>query len=299
MNMQHIPVLAKEVMQWLNPQPGQIYIDATLGLGGHAQMLLEAVGPDGKLIAFDRDERNLAIAKENLANYEQQIRFIHESFGEMDHYDLPMVHGVLFDLGFSSAHVDDSTRGFSFRNDGPLDMRYDQRQSVTAESIVNGWPKEELAKLFRKLGEEPFAIQIANAIFHTRRKNRIVTTYQLADLISEVKPGRPKRHPATQVFQALRIAVNNEFEEIEKGLTSAINLLQPGGRVAVMSFHSIEDRIIKNFFKESTEVEILTKKPIQPNYLEVKDNKRARSAKLRVAEKISYDQQGGEHKNNE
>lgn len=297
--MQHIPVLAKEVMQWLNPQPGQIYIDATLGLGGHAQMLLEAVGPDGKLIAFDRDERNLAIAKENLANYEQQIRFIHESFGEMDHYDLPMVHGVLFDLGFSSAHVDDPARGFSFRNDGPLDMRYDQRQSVTAESIVNGWPKEELAKLFRKLGEEPFAIQIANAIFHARRKNRIVTTYQLADLISEVKPGRPKRHPATQVFQALRIAVNNEFEEIEKGLTSAINLLQPGGRVAVMSFHSIEDRIIKNFFKESTEVEILTKKPIQPNYLEVKDNKRARSAKLRVAEKISYDQQGGEHKNNE
>ena len=293
--MEHIPVLAKEVMQWLNPQPGQTYIDATLGLGGHSKMLLDAVGSEGHLIAFERDERNLAIAKDNLASYEQQIRFIHESFGEMDQYDLPMVHGVLFDLGFSSAHVDDPARGFSFRGDGPLDMRYDQRQSVTAESIVNGWPKEELAKLFRQLGEEPFSNQIANAIFNTRRKSRIVTTHQLADLISEVKPGRPKRHPATQAFQALRIAVNNEFEEIEKALTSATNLLQPGGRLAVISFHSIEDRIIKNFFKDSAQLEILTKRPIQPDYLEVKDNKRARSAKLRVAQKISYDQQGGEN----
>jgi 16S rRNA (cytosine1402-N4)-methyltransferase len=290
--MQHIPVLAKEVLHWLNPQPGQSFIDATLGLGGHAKLILEAIGPEGQLIGFDRDARNVAIAKENLKAFEQQIRFIHESFGEMDQYDLPMVHGVLFDLGFSSAHVDDPERGFSFRHDGPLDMRYDQQQAVSAETIINGWSKDELAKLFRQLGEEPFAAKITNAIFHARRKMRITTTRQLADIVATAKPGNPKRHPATQVFQALRIAVNNEFEEIEKGLTSAVHLLQPGGRIAVLSFHSIEDRMIKNFFKGAPDLEVLTKKPVQPHYLEVKSNKRARSAKLRVVQKTEYDKKG-------
>lgn len=285
----HIPVLAKEVMDGLNLTSGNVAIDATVGLGGHAKLILEAVGSTGKLIAFDRDARNLELAEEALEEYKDNLRLIHDSFGNIEAHDIGEVDGILFDLGYSSVHVDDASRGFSFQRSGPLDMRYDTTQEVSAETIVNSWSQDDLADLFRILGEEPRSNQIAKAITHVRRKNRIETTIQLADIIEEVAPRRSRIHPATKVFQALRIQVNEEFEEIKKGLAGAVKVLKPGGRLVVITFHSLEDRIVKQFIKNNLELERITKKPIRPTWEEQKSNPRARSAKLRIAQKGGYE----------
>ncbi len=281
---QHIPVLAKEILEGLQLKPGMTVIDGTVGLGGHASLMLEQIAPDGKLIGFDRDTRNLELATERLREFGERVTLVHASFADIRNH-VTRAQAVLLDLGFSSVHVDDPARGFSFMNDGPLDMRYDIQQSLTAEEVVNSWSREELATLFRQLGEEPKAAIIAKAIFEARRRDRITSTKQLAEVIEEVVARRGKIHPATKVFQALRMIVNDELGELAKGLEAAREVLTPGGRLAVISFHSLEDRQVKLWLKEQKGLLSITKKPIVPGRDEVEDNPRARSAKLRLAER--------------
>ncbi|MBU0613984.1 16S rRNA (cytosine(1402)-N(4))-methyltransferase RsmH [Patescibacteria group bacterium] len=282
----HIPVLAKEVIDCLQLKPGETVLDATLGLGGHSSMILREIGNAGTLIAVERDSRNLELARKRLASFEQPIKFIHDSFGDIDEYSLPKLDAALFDLGFSSEHVDDASRGFSFMKDGPLDMRYDQNQELTAERIVNGASKDDLADIFRKYGEEVKAREIAKAILEARKKERITTTKRLADIVYLTVKRRGKAHPATKVFQALRIAVNDELGEVEKGINSAVHLLKSGGRIAIISFHSLEDRLVKQMLNADVRMERLTKKPIVASWSEKKSNPRSRSAKLRIYTKI-------------
>lgn len=283
--MQHVPVLAAEVIQGLNLAPGKVVIDGTLGLGGHAALILEATAPHGQLIGIDRDARNLELARERLAGYGDRVRYVHSSFSAMNTLGVE-ADGVLLDLGFSSVHVDAPERGFSFQNDGPLDMRYDTQGELTAEDIVNGWSKEDLATMLRRLGEEPAAHRIAKAIFDARRVKRITSTVQLAEIISTVVPRRGKTHPATKTFQALRLVVNDELGEIQKGLAAALEVLKPGGILAVITFHSLEDRLVKHWLKDAEALEVLSKKPIVPGRAEILANRRARSAKLRLAKKL-------------
>ncbi|MFH1631669.1 MAG: 16S rRNA (cytosine(1402)-N(4))-methyltransferase RsmH [bacterium] len=282
---EHIPVLAQEVLDGLNLSSGDTVLDCTVGLGGHAKLILDATGPDGRLLGFDRDQRNLEVAEKVLAGFSDRITLIHDSFGNLASHDLPNIDSALFDLGIASPHVDDPTRGFSFGKEGPLDMRYDQTQELTAEEIVNSWSQKDLADLFYVYGEETRSHQIAKAITHARRKNRIKSTTELASIIEEVNPRRGKIHPATKVFQAIRMGVNDELGEIDRGVKSAIDLLRPEGRIVVISFHSIEDRLVKQLFKTHAQLNIITKKVIQASYEEKRANPRARSAKLRVAEK--------------
>ncbi len=285
--MQHIPVLAQEVMGALTPASGGRYLDATLGAGGHASMILQLSSPDGQLVGFDRDARNLAIAKEHLGAYGDRVRFIQDSYANMSAYDLPEMDGILFDLGYSSMHVDQAERGFSFQEDGPLDMRYDLGQMLTAEMIVNEYTRDDLSELIYKYGEEPFSRQIAKAIVEQRKRARIRTTLDLAKVIETVVRRVGKHHPATKTFQALRIVVNDEFGHMERGLSNAVNQLKIGGVIAVISFHSLEDRIVKQFFKTETRLELMSKKAIQPTWREKQHNKRSRSAKLRIARRQS------------
>ncbi|MDP2631583.1 MAG: 16S rRNA (cytosine(1402)-N(4))-methyltransferase RsmH [Candidatus Uhrbacteria bacterium] len=280
----HIPVLAKEVLNGLNLSSGDTILDATLGLGGHATLILNEVGKTGRLIGFDKDVRNLEIAQKALSGFDN-VTYVHDSFGNIEQRELQHIDSALFDLGISSPHVDDPSRGFSFRNEGPLDMRYDQTQDLTAETIVNSWSQEELEDLFRIYGEEPRAREIAKTITHARRKNRILTTAALASLVEGVVRRSGRLHPATRIFQALRMEVNDELGEIERGIPAVVNLLKSGGRIAVISFHSLEDRLVKQLFKTNSALNIITKKVIQASFEEKRSNPRARSAKLRVAEK--------------
>lgn len=284
--MEHIPVLAKEVIDGLALKPGMTVIDATVGLGGHARLALQAVGATGKLIAVDRDPRNLEETKKRLAPFIHQTTFVQDSFANLGNHHLPQVNAILFDLGYSSAHVDDPERGFSFLHDGPLDMRYDPAQELTAAMVVNQISKDELARIIRQFGEEPLAHRIAAAIFDARRKERFTRTAQLADVIAKAVTHRGKTHPATRTFQALRIVVNDEFGEIERGLAAASDLLLPEGRLAVITFHSLEDRLVKQLLKADASLAPITKKPIVPGREEEVSNPRARSAKLRIAQKI-------------
>lgn len=283
--MKHEPVFLREVIEGLNLSPGAEAIDATLGLGGHTKAMLDITAPNGKVIGVERDARNLEEAKKNLSAYEGRVDYINDTFGNLAEKKLDQVDAVLFDLGISSVHVDEADRGFSFQKDGPLDMRFDQSQSLTAEEVINSWSREELEELFRKYGEEPRTRDIAKAIIEARKKIRIVSTVQLADIVASVVKRHGKSHPATRVFQAVRMAVNGELDEIERGLPAAVDLLKPGGRIAVISFQSLEDRLVKHFLKRREDITIITKKPIKPSYEETRQNPRARSAKLRIAEK--------------
>jgi len=303
----HIPVLLQEVVDYLELSPGNVVIDGTVGLGGHARAMLERVQPkglarrhtataEGKLLGIDRDQANLNQAKKNLADYKKQVTLIHDSYLNLKQiaYDNGFypADAILFDVGFSSVHIEDSTRGFSFQQQGPLDMRYDQDQELTAAEIVNTWPLKELERIFRQLGEERNALKIAVAIVRARRKELFETTTALSEVIKDVTPGRgrhTKLHPATRVFQALRIAVNDELSALEQALPQALGTLRPGGRLAVISFHSLEDRIVKQTFKklDGTKIKIITKRPVTPTAAEIKANPRSRSAKLRVAERMS------------
>ena len=285
----HIPVLLQQVREHIQPEPNKHYIDGTVGQGGHAEDILEHSLPDVRLLAFDRDARNLAVAQSRLAKYGDAVVFIRDSFANVRSHayahKFTHVDGILLDLGFSSAHVDEPERGFSFQQDGPLDMRYDTSQGETAADVVNTWEEDELAKIFRVYGEEPKARDIAEAIVSVRKQEKFTRTLQLAHMIESVVPRRGKTHPATKVFQALRIAVNTELDELERALPDMVDLLKPGGRLLIISFHSLEDRIVKRFFKEHPDLELVNKKVIVADQEEVKENPRARSAKLRVAEK--------------
>lgn len=290
--MIHIPVLAQEVLSWLDPKPNQDFIDATVGLGGHAALILEKTSPKGRLLAFDRDGRNLSEARQNLARFGDRVVYVNDSYRALKQqaYDhgFFQTRGVLMDLGFSSGHIEDAERGFSFQQTGPLDMRYDQRGEVTAEMIVNSWTAQDLAHIFFVFGEERHAHKIAKAIVETRRRARITTTRELADVIAAIVPRHGKIHPATRVFQALRIAVNDELTELDQTLPQTRDVLEAGGRLAVISFHSLEDRIVKRFLKAHADEDfiILTKRPITATEEEQKNNPRSRSAKLRAAERV-------------
>ncbi|BAZ88408.1 S-adenosyl-methyltransferase MraW [Dolichospermum compactum NIES-806] len=283
----HIPVLSQEVITGLNIQPGGNYLDLTVGGGGHSRLILETA-EDVKVTAVDQDEDALNAAKENLTEFGNRVKFIHSNFAN---YQFPenTYHGILADLGVSSYHLDNPERGFSFRNTANLDMRMNQQQSLTAGDIINEWDEQELADIFFKYGEERLSRRIARRIVEKRPFN---TTTELANAIAYSVPPKYRHgriHPATRVFQALRIAVNDELKVLETLIEKAPNALIPEGRIAIISFHSLEDRPVKHGLRNSPSLRILTKKPIIATEEEIKENPRSRSAKLRIAEKKNTD----------
>ncbi len=313
----HIPVLYQEIIDYLQPKPGGRYIDGTVGAGGHAKGLLSASAPDGQVLAFDRDPDAIAFARQQLLEEEERITFIHASYAEMaqvgPQYGFLEVDGILLDLGLSSRQLADAYRGFSFSADGPLDMRFDPTTERTAADLVNDSTTKELAWIFSRYGEIRQSRKLAVAI---SRNRPIRTTRELAEVVvGELNMYGPRRgmsrkfrHPATLVFQALRIAVNDELSELETGLEATVTLLKAGGRLAVISFHSLEDRLVKKFIREQSkscscppEQPVCTcetrpllrpvhRKVIRPTEEEIVKNPRSRSAKLRVAERIAGDE---------
>jgi 16S rRNA (cytosine1402-N4)-methyltransferase len=282
--------MLEEVVTCLAPVDGGLYIDGNLGLGGHTEGILEACGPTGQVVGFDWDAAALTLAQERLARFAGRVRFVHKNFASIKETLMELgigtIDGLLLDLGLSSLQLDASGRGFSFKGSEPLDMRMDQRQATTAAELVNEASEEELADIFFYYGEERQARRIAERIVEARRKERIVSTDQLVALVDQAIPKRfhPRKiHVATKVFQALRIAVNRELDSLERILTDGAALLAPGGRFCVISFHSLEDRLVKQAFRENPLLEVVTQKPLIPGRAECLRNPRARSAKLRVA----------------
>ncbi|HWR59671.1 MAG TPA: 16S rRNA (cytosine(1402)-N(4))-methyltransferase RsmH [Thermodesulfovibrionales bacterium] len=287
----HLPVMVREVLELLSIRPGGTYVDATVGLGGHAAEILKAVGPDGRLIGIDRDDEALKKAGEILSNDRVVLR--KGRFSDLESILLSAhageVNGVLFDFGVSMMQFKDMGRGFSFNSDEALDMRMDKSQPLTAEYIVNTYPEKELERILREYGEEGYARKIAKAITMYRMKNRIHNCRELADVVSAVCRRKGRHHPATKTFQALRIAVNDELNEIMGGLEASMGVLKRGGRLCAISYHSLEDRVVKNYIRTAAGkglVTAITKKPLVPSYEERKNNPSARSAKLRSAEKL-------------
>lgn len=279
----HIPVLSREVISALAIRPGGHYLDATVGGGGHSEAILQTYH-DVKVTALDWDEQAIIAAKQRLAEYESRIQFVLSSFADFD-YKNASFDGVLADLGVSSYHLDTAERGFSFRNTAPLDMRMDRRRDLTAAEIINTWDENELADIFFKYGEERLSRRIARRIVE---KRPFTTTTELAEEIAYSVPRQYRYgriHPATRVFQALRIVVNEELTAIENFLNRAPLGLVPGGRIVVISFHSLEDRIVKHKLRESS-LRVITKKPITAQNDELENNVRSRSAKLRTAEAL-------------
>lgn len=302
----HQPVLYQEVLEALQPQPGGFYLDGTVGLGGHAHGILEASSPDGQLLGLDVDPQALQLAGQRLAEYTSRIHLQHGSYGQLDEHLAAVgwseVDGILLDLGASSLQFDRPERGFSFQKEGPLDMRFDPGSPLTADELVNSWPEADLADILFRYGEEPKSRRIARAILKARPLH---STMQLAEVITKAAGGRRSGiHPATRSFQALRIAVNRELETLEAALPQALAALKPGGRLAVISFHSLEDRTVKLFFRQEgrdcicppeqlvctcghkASIQEITRRPIRPTSDEVNSNPRARSARLRVAERL-------------
>jgi 16S rRNA (cytosine1402-N4)-methyltransferase len=295
-NPRHVPVLLEEVLEYLNVRPGGVICDATLGLAGHSSEIAKRLGGKGKLIGFDRDPEAMELAKARLGEVKAELGermpevvYIAKAFSEAANEIGPgSLDGLLADFGVSSLQLDEAHRGFSFRSDGPLDMRQDTRSGETAEQVVNQEDENELADLIYEFGEERRSRRIARAIVRARP---ISTTAELAQVISAAAPSMKgdKIHPATRTFQALRIRVNNELGEIQSLLKSAGSLLKPGGRLVLISFHSLEDRLVKDAFREAgrtKEFEVLTKKPVVAGEQEQMRNPRSRSAKMRAAEKV-------------
>ena len=301
----HIPVLLDEVLEGLSPLPGQRFIDGTLGAGGHTEAILKVIAPHGRVLALDADPSALEIARRRLAAYGDRVRFVNANFAQLAavarDLDFFPVHGILLDLGLSSMQLDAVERGFSFQSTGPLDMRYDPNGPTTAADLVNNLAQDELANLIYRFGEERRSRAIARAIVAARP---VHTTHELAEVVARAVGGRrgDRLHPATRTFQALRIAVNEELDVLRAALPAATSILAPGGRLAVISFHSLEDRIVKEFFRRESRdcicppeqpvctcghratLHIITPKPITVTSSEAALNPRARSAKLRVAE---------------
>ena len=281
----HISVLSRELIAGLEIRPGGHYLDATVGGGGHSRLILEAA-PDTRVTAIDRDEDALAAAKINLSEFGSRILFRHVNFSEYKPNNLQF-DGIIADLGVSSFQFDTAERGFSFRQEAALDMRMDRRQSLTASEIINHWEEKELADIFYKYGEERLSRRIAKAIVERRP---FQTTTELAEAIAQNVPRQYRYgriHPATRVFQALRIVVNQELASLETFLELAPNWLKLGGKIGIISFHSLEDRIVKHSLRNSPILRVITKKPIVPQDDELANNPRSRSAKLRIAEKVS------------
>jgi len=304
--MIHIPVLPKEVLKYLNPKTNENFIDCTIDGGGHSMAISEKILPNGKILGIDLDEeliRHLKFKIQN-AKFKNNLILVNDSYINLkkivEKYNFRPIGGILLDLGMSSWHLEKSGRGFSFLKDEPLEMRYDSKfkiqkskfkNNLTAEEIINKWPKEEIEKILEEYGEERFTKRIAEKIIQKREIKPIKSTFQLADIIKEAVPQKyqhQKIHFATRTFQALRIAVNDELNNLKKTLPQIIEILPEGGRIVIISFHSLEDRIIKNFLKGQSkkEIKILTEKPIIATKEEIKINKRSRSAKLRAAIKI-------------
>jgi 16S rRNA (cytosine1402-N4)-methyltransferase len=292
----HISVMAHEVEGALDLKVGAVVVDGTLGLGGHAAMMAAKIGAQGHLIGIDQDSRAIELARVRLADFKGRLDIVKSNFSRLDDVlkglGVEAVDAVLLDLGVSSLQLDDPARGFSFRSDGPLDMRMDEAALTTAEALVNELPETELADLIFQYGEERFSRRIAQRIVVTRAGQRIRTTGELADIVLRSLPRgyqRDKLHPATRTFQALRIAVNRELDVLEEALGLAFKHVKTGGRIAVIAFHSLEDRIVKEKFKalaREGRAALLTKKPLRPTEAEAADNPRSRSAKLRALERI-------------
>lgn len=306
----HRSVLLEECIDSLDIRPDGVYVDGTLGLGGHAERIASRL-ETGLLVAIDRDAKAIGRAKERLAPYASHIRFVHGNFRDldriMDEQAIPLADGMLFDLGVSSPQLDEAARGFSYMADAPLDMRMDQTEKLSAWLVVNRWPEEKLRRILWEFGEERYAPQIAAAIVKRRQKAEIESTLELADVIKSAMPHgalREKQHPAKRSFQAIRIAVNDELTAVSKMLEAAFNRLKPGGRLAVISFHSLEDRLVKHAIASRENgctcprdfpvcvcgfvqtVRSVTSRPVVPSPEELEANPRARSAKLRVAERV-------------
>ena len=295
MQVLHKPVMCQEVLGYLVLQEGDIILDATIGLGGHAREILSKITPGGRLIGIDHDKDALEIACENLKIYNNDIELVHGDFRNLDKIlkklNLNRVDGMLFDLGVSSFQLDNPERGFSFQVDGPLDMRMDKTSYISAYDLVNNLTEKELALILETFGQERFHNRIAHYLVKERKNNPIETTKELSRIILRAigRHSYQKIHPATRSFQALRIAVNRELEALSEGLGKSIDFLKSGGRICVISFHSLEDRIVKTVFKDLANkgiLKIITKKPVRANFSETKDNPRSRSAKLRVAERL-------------
>jgi len=305
----HVPVLLDEVIEGLQPQPGGYFVDCTVGLGGHAAAILERISFTGRLLGIDADPEAIEISRDRLRDYGEAVTLVNDNFINLEaiceRYHFHPVDGIIFDLGVSSLQLDTAERGFSFHLDAPLNMRFDSGQGLTASDIVNSYPEQELEKLIAKYGEERHSRRIARHIV----KNRpIATTVDLAHLIEQIS-GAPAHwsriHPATRTFMALRIAVNKELQNLESALKQTLNLLRPGGRLAVISYHSLEDRIVKQFMRDAASnclcppgavicrcghvptLKLISRKVIKPTSLEIESNPRSRSAKLRIAERLN------------
>lgn len=310
MEFQHKSVLLQECIDALNIRPDGIYLDGTLGGAGHSSQIARRLTEGGRLIGVDRDRTALAAAKERLAPYADRVTLVHSNFAEidaiLDSLGIPAVDGMLFDLGVSSPQLDDASRGFSYMADAPLDMRMDKDDALTAGEVVNTWPQGELRRILYDYGEERYAPQIAAAICRAREKAPVETTLELVDIIRSAMPAqalREKQHPAKRSFQAIRIAVNDELGAVSRMMQAAVGRLNPGGRLAVITFHSLEDRIVKSEMQQAArgctcppefpvcvcgrkpQVTVLTRKPIVSGEEELERNPRARSAKLRICEK--------------
>lgn len=293
---QHKPVLLDEIIGFILPKPGGIYLDATVGSGGHAERILEDASPSGRLIGIDIDPVMLEIARKRLSRFGERCLLVEANYTQLKeilHMNLiNKVDGIIFDIGVSTEHFKDPKRGFSFTRNGPLDMRFSPNIRIKAEEIINRWKPLDLINILYKYGEERRAKSIVKHIIEERKRKRISTTGELAELV--VRAIGAKRtgriHPATRTFQALRIAVNDELNNLETTLPVAIDMLKHGGRICVISFHSLEDRVVKQTFRflSGSKIQQITKKPIIPTREEIVNNPRARSAKLRVAERI-YD----------
>ncbi|MCL4405808.1 MAG: 16S rRNA (cytosine(1402)-N(4))-methyltransferase RsmH [Firmicutes bacterium] len=311
MSTYHAPVMLCETIDFLKLEPGKLYVDATAGGGGHSEAIIKKIYPTGKLIAIDRDEAALHEISKRLKYYSDTLILVHDNFINLksiaDRLNISKIDGILFDLGVSSYQLNEASRGFSFKFEGPLDMRMDISQPTTAADLVNSLSEEELKEIIAKYGEERWAGRIAKAIVDERRTNPVTTTTRLAKIVESAVPRKAwpdKIHVATRTFQALRIAVNSELPALKAALGEAIGLLVPGGRIVVISYHSLEDRIVKETYIEflgrckcppdfpvcvcgrKKQIEILTKKPVLPGADEIARNPRARSAKLRAATKL-------------
>ncbi len=315
----HIPVLRNEITALMNPEPGGIYVDATVGLGGHSICILDKSFPTGQLVGIDRDACALAIAKKRLRTYKERFRLIHGNYADLpkllESHGFYTVDGVLMDLGVSSLQIDTPERGFSFQHSGPLDMRMDRQICVSATQIINDSTPDKLIRVFTEYGEERYTKKIVKQIIAERERKPINTTHHLANIIENVyssntkyskRPSNKNKsiHPATRVFQALRIEVNAELDNLTLGLEAAVSVLKPGGCLCVISFHSLEDRIVKQIFRKhgktcicppktpicicehKKSLRVITNKPVNPTATEIELNPRARSAKLRAAIKV-------------
>lgn len=297
MNAYHKSVLVNEVLSFFAGRELKFFFDGTLGAGGHAQAILSEHPEIEVYVACDRDPDAIALARDKLKQWEEKLRFFHGNYSELkkwlDAAEIAGVDGVLIDAGVSSMQLDRSEKGFSFQKEGPLDMRMNPSSKLTAQEIVNHWRQEEIEKILKEYGEEPRARAVAKAIVDARKKKLIQTTKDLVEVIRPVAKGKPHLHPATLTFQAIRIAVNDELQELQTGIDEAIEALRPDGRIVVISFQRLEDRIVKTSFRDkeikkkkpSNPLKLLTKKPLGPSQEEAKANPRSRSAKLRAAEK--------------